>query len=38
MTPTDVIAALPAVIEAMYAPELRGNSKEHKIGISMPAE
>lgn len=31
-------SALPAVIEAMYAPELRGNSKEHKIGISMPAE
>lgn len=31
-------SALPAVIEAMYAPELRGNSREHKIGISMPAE
>lgn len=29
-------SALPAVIEAMYAPELRGNSREHKIGISMP--
>ncbi|MBT8791756.1 alpha-2-macroglobulin family protein [Akkermansia muciniphila] len=31
-------SALPAVIEAMYAPELRGNSREHKIGISMPVE
>lgn len=31
-------SALPAVIEAMYAPELRGNSREHKIGISLPAE
>lgn len=31
-------SALPAVIEAMYAPELHGNSREHKIGISMPAE
>lgn len=31
-------SALPAVIEAMYAPELRGNSREHKLGISMPAE
>lgn len=31
-------SALPAVIEAMYAPELRGNSREYKIGISMPAE
>lgn len=29
-------STLPAVIEAMYAPELRGNSREHKIGISMP--
>lgn len=29
-------SALPAVLEAMYAPELRGNSREHKIGISMP--
>lgn len=31
-------SALPAIIEAMYAPELRGNSREHKVGISMPAE
>ena len=29
-------SALPAVLEAMYAPELRGNSREHKISISMP--
>lgn len=29
-------SALPAVMEAMYAPELRGNSKEHKVNISMP--
>ncbi|MCI9288515.1 MAG: phosphoribosylamine--glycine ligase, partial [Oscillospiraceae bacterium] len=29
---------LALVIEAMYAPELRGNSREHKIGISMPVE
>lgn len=27
-------SALPAVLEAMYAPELRGNSREHKISIS----
>ncbi len=31
-------SAMPTVIEAMYAPELRGNSNELKIGITLPKE
>lgn len=31
-------SALPSIIEAMYAPELRGNSAEHKINIAQPKQ
>ncbi len=31
-------SAMPTVIEAMYAPELRGNGNEQKIGITLPKE
>lgn len=31
-------SAMPSVIEAMYAPELRGNSHDQKISISMPKQ
>lgn len=31
-------SSLPTVIEAMYAPELRGNSSELKLGIKAPKD
>jgi len=32
--PPGQFSALPVVIEAMYAPELKGNSDEFKIGVN----